>query len=33
MPRNAPNFYAPMMKEAYAACSWIGAARGQIDEL
>lgn len=33
MPRNAPSFYEPMMKEAYTACSWIGAARGQIDEL
>lgn len=33
LPRNAPNFYDPLMKEAYCACDWIGAARGQIDEL
>ncbi len=33
LPRNAPNFYDPLMKEAYGAATWIGAARGQIDEL
>jgi lambda family phage portal protein len=33
MPRNAPNFYEPLMKEAYGQATWIGAARGQIDEL
>lgn len=27
------HFYEPLMKEAYTACTWIGAARGQIDEL
>lgn len=26
-------FYLPMMKEALTCCSWIGASRGQIDEL
>jgi capsid protein len=29
----APNFYDGLNKEAYCACSWIGASRGQIDEL
>lgn len=29
----AAMFYLPMMKEALTACSWIGASRGQIDEL
>lgn len=29
----ASMFYLPMMKEALTACSWIGASRGQIDEL
>lgn len=33
LPRNAPNFYDPLMREAYGAATWIGAARGQIDEL
>lgn len=33
LPRNAPNFYERMNKDAYTACSWIGAPRGQIDEL
>ncbi len=33
LPRNAPNFYDPLMKEAYGAATWIGAARGQIDEV
>lgn len=33
MPRNAPNFYEGINKEAYTACSWIGSSRGQIDEL
>lgn len=27
------HFYEPLMKEAYTACTWIGASRGQIDEL
>jgi lambda family phage portal protein len=26
-------FYEPLMKEAMTACEWIGASRGQIDEL
>lgn len=29
----APNFYEPLMAEAYCQCDWIGASRGQIDEL
>lgn len=33
MPRNAPNFYEGLNKEAYTECSWIGASMGQIDEL
>ena len=33
MPRNAPNFYEGLNKAAYCACDWIGAGRGQIDEL
>lgn len=28
-----PNFYDPLMAEAYTSCDWIGASRGQIDEL
>lgn len=30
---NAPNFYEGLNSEAYCAATWIGAARGQIDEL
>ncbi|WOE76313.1 phage portal protein [Alterisphingorhabdus coralli] len=30
---NAPNYYDPLMAEAYTACDWIGASRGQIEEL
>jgi lambda family phage portal protein len=33
MPRNAPNFYERLNKDAYANCTWIGASRGQIDEM
>jgi lambda family phage portal protein len=33
LPRNAPNFYDGINKEAYSQCSWIGSSRGQIDEL
>jgi len=33
MPQNAPNFWEGLNKEAYGECSWIGASRGQIDEL
>lgn len=29
----APNFYEGLNAEAYTKCEWIGAARGQIDEL
>jgi len=29
----APNYYEPLMAEAYCQCDWIGASRGQIDEL
>lgn len=31
--KTAAHFYEPLMKDAYSACSWIGASRGQIDEL
>lgn len=33
LPRNAPNFWEGLNKAAYGACEWIGASRGQIDEL
>lgn len=33
MPRNAPNFYEGLNKEAYCKAEWIGASMGQIDEL
>lgn len=33
MPKNPPSFYEGINKEAYCACAWIGASRGQIDEL
>lgn len=33
MPANAPNWYEGLNKEAYMSATWIGAARGQIDEL
>lgn len=33
MPRNAPSFYEGQNKEAYTACEWVGASKGQIDEL
>lgn len=33
MPRNAPNFYEGLNKEAYINATWIGASMGQIDEL
>lgn len=29
----APNYYEGLNAEAYTSCEWIGAARGQIDEL
>lgn len=31
--RGAPNFWEGLNREAYGACDWIGASRGQIDEL
>jgi len=31
--KRLPNFYIPGNAAAYSACSWIGAGRGQIDEL
>lgn len=31
--KTAAHFYEPLMKDAYTACAWIGASRGQIDEL
>lgn len=33
LPKGAPNFYEGLNKEAYCACSWVGAGRGQIDPL
>lgn len=33
LPRNAPNPYDGQNMDAYTACDWIGAHRGQIDEL
>lgn len=35
LPRNAPNFWDRnrLNREAYSACEWIGASKGQIDEL
>lgn len=33
LPRNAPNFWDGINSEAYGACDWIGASRGQVDEL
>lgn len=31
--KSSPSFYDGLNKEAYGACEWVGAARGQIDEL
>lgn len=31
--KTAAHFYEPLMKDAYTSCTWIGASRGQIDEL
>lgn len=33
MPRNAPNFYDRMNRQAYVKAEWIGSAMGQIDEM
>lgn len=31
--RNMPSFYEGQFKDAYCACDWVGASRGQVDEL
>ena len=31
--QRVPNFYDPLMSEAYTACDWIGSSMGQIEEL
>lgn len=31
--KTSAHFYEPLLKDAYTSCTWIGAARGQIDEL
>jgi len=33
LPTGSPSFYEGQNKDAYSKCSWIGASRGQIDEL
>ena len=33
LPRNAPSFYDKLNAEAYTNCTWLGASRGQVDEL
>lgn len=33
MPRNAPNYYERLNKDAYCKATWIGASRGQVDEM
>lgn len=33
LPRNAPNFYEGLNRDAYCASTWIGASRGQVDEM
>ncbi len=33
LPRNAPSWYEGLNAEAYSQCEWIGASKGQIDEL
>lgn len=33
LPRNPPSWYEGMNMDAYSNCEWIGAGRGQIDEL
>ena len=33
LPRNAPYFWDKMNADAYSSCEWIGASRGQVDEL
>jgi lambda family phage portal protein len=31
--RSMPNFYDGLNREAYLSCAWVGASRGQIDEM
>lgn len=31
--RSMPSFYEKQFKDAYTACDWVGASRGQVDEL
>jgi lambda family phage portal protein len=31
--RSMPSFYEKQYKDAYTACDWVGASRGQVDEL
>lgn len=31
--KNAASFYDPILREAFTSCDWIGASRGQIDEM
>ena len=33
LPLSAPNFYDKLNEDAYCKCSWIGASRGQVDEM
>ena len=33
MPKNAPNWYEGLNADAYSVCDWIGAAKGQIEQL
>lgn len=33
LPKRAPNWYEGLNADAYSACEWIGASRGQVDEL
>ena len=33
MPKSAPSFYEGQNKDAYCAATWIGAPRGQVDEM
>lgn len=33
LPANAPSFYEGLNREAYCRATWIGASRGQVDEL
>jgi lambda family phage portal protein len=33
MPANAPSFYEGLNKDAYCNATWIGASRGQVDEM